>query len=87
MQLVQLNSFGQLLLVFFLTLLTEVAWARYSMAASKKRAAVAAVWSMLIVIFGTLGTQIWLDNHWTVCASALASLIGTYYGVKWGKDE
>lgn len=71
--------------VFCMTFLTEVCWARYNIASADRRAVAGALWSAGIVLVGTLSTQVWLTNHWTIVSSVLASLIGTYVGIKWGK--
>jgi len=71
--------------VFLLTFGSEWCWARYNIASGERRPMPSALWSAGIVLIGTLSTQVWLDNHWTVISSVLASLIGTYYAVRWGK--
>jgi hypothetical protein len=73
--------------VFCLTFITEWCWARYNIASAARIPLASALWSAGIVLIGTLSTQVWLTNHWTVISSVSASLIGTYCAIKWGKEK
>lgn len=72
--------------VFALTLIVDVFWTRYTLATTRRDSLAAGIWSAAIVLGGTMGTQIWLANHWVVVASALGAFVGTVGAVRWGKN-
>lgn len=69
------------LAVFLLTLLVDICWANYTMRTADQLPAKAALWSMMIVLVGTISTQIWLTNHWVLLDSAAGAFVGTYIAV------
>jgi hypothetical protein len=82
-----INDIWPFLAVFVMTLITEWCWARYNIASARRLPLPSALWSAGIVLVGNLSLTLWFENHWTICASVLASLIGTYYAVKYHKAE
>lgn len=71
--------------VFSITLIVDIFWARYTTATADRRAVAAGIWSMAIVLGGTLSLQFWLANHWVLLDSAAGAFVGTYGAVRWGK--
>jgi hypothetical protein len=67
--------------VFGITLVVDIFWAKYNMNSADRNAGKAAFWSAMIVLAGTMSTQIWLSNHWVVIDGVLGAFVGTYWAV------
>ena len=72
----------QMAAVFSLSLVVDVFWTKYNLAVSAGRPVSAGLWSAAIVIGGTFSLQIWLDNRWTLAASAIGAYFGTWWTVR-----
>lgn len=70
------------LAVFAFTVLADIAWARYFLAAASRNAFAASLWSGVIVALGSFTTVEYVNNRWLVSAAIAGALVGTYYSVR-----
>jgi len=71
------------LLMFFVTVLVDVVWARWAQHTAAGHPWRASCYSVGIVLLGAL-TVIWyIDDHWLLIPVALGSFVGTFIAVKW----
>ncbi len=73
------------LLVFLSTLLADVAWTRYTLAVTERRALLAAIWSAAIVLFGAFNIVTYVHDSWAIVPAAIGAFAGTWWAVGHGK--
>ena len=74
------------LIVFGLSFLVDIVYAKYTVAASVRQPAIAGCWSSLIFLIGGLNVSAYVTNHWLLFPAAAGAFFGTYIGVKSGKS-
>jgi hypothetical protein len=71
-------------LAFVAMIGVDIAWAKYVLAASDRRAFHAATWSASIVCGGALVTLLYVSSPWNLVPAALGAFAGTYWTVRRG---
>lgn len=74
-------------LVFFVTLLVDWAWTKYTLETANKNALDAAFWSMVIIGLGGLNVIAYTHDKWLLIPAALGAFTGTYLAVKKESNE
>lgn len=69
--------------VFACAVLVDFAWCFYIRRTVSGKAAAAATWGLMILLFGVFNTISWLENRWMLIPMYLGAWIGTYAVVKW----
>lgn len=79
----------EIVFVFFADMLLDVFAVRYSLSVNSKppQAARASLWSVLIALDAGLSTIVFVDNYYTLISGALGAAIGTYFTVRYAKNE
>jgi hypothetical protein len=73
-------------LVFTAASLMDIAYARYTVAATARRPATAAAWSVAVYLVGLVGLFSVLERSvWLVIPEVLGLACGTYLGVRQGR--
>jgi len=68
--------------VFVNTAVGDWVWARYGMAVADRRAAVASVFAILIILVGAAAVLAYTENHWMLIPAALGAGAGTYFTIR-----
>jgi hypothetical protein len=71
-------------LAFLAMIAVDIAWAKYIIAASDRRAVAAAFWSCAIVLGGAVVTLAYVDNAWNLIPACIGATVGTYWTVRRG---
>lgn len=72
------------LLAFLAMIAVDIAWAKYVLAASDRRAEHAALWSGAIVLGGAVTTLALVASPWNVVPSCMGAVVGTWWTVRRG---
>lgn len=68
-------------LVFVAALLTDIVWARYTLAVTAKNRWTSAGWSLGIFTMGAIGITAYVSNIWLLVPVALGGATGTFLAV------
>lgn len=71
-------------IVFLSGLAVDWAWIYYMHWAGKKRAGLAALWSLILVLIGSFNVVEYTHDHVLIFAFAAGCFLGTYSAVRWG---
>lgn len=72
----------RLLLVFLLTALVDLFWAKYIRHVAAKRATLAAFHSTYIILIGGVCTLLYVMDPHTILAAGAGAFVGTWVSVK-----
>jgi hypothetical protein len=72
-------------IVFVVMFALDIAWARYTMSASKEKEIEASVWASLILVFSSIVTIGYVSNPWLILPAVAGAFVGTYVGIKYKK--
>lgn len=72
-------------LVFIVMAINDWVWSRYIAEVGAKRAARAAVWGSLTLLFGAFNVVSYTHDHWAVVPAVAGAFVGTYVAVKRSK--
>lgn len=70
------------ILVFLVTLLYDVIFAKYTQSAASSKALSASIYSVLLIIGGSLTVYLMVRDVWLLIPECLGAFIGTYIAVK-----
>lgn len=82
-----LTLIGQFFAIFMATLIADIAWTKYFIEVSNKKAVAAASWSAGIVAIGAFTVISYTMNHWLTVAAVAGSWVGTYLTVRREKNK
>jgi len=71
------------LLVFF----TDILYTYYVRAVNQDRAVVASLWSVMCTLTASMAVINYTENHYTLIASLAGAGAGTYFGMKFKKNN
>ncbi len=82
-----LNYILKFLSVMVAMMLADVCWTLYFMKIAEKKAAQAAVWGSVIILFGAISTTSYVDDHSLIIAAVIGAFIGTYATIKYKNNK
>jgi hypothetical protein len=78
-----MNIWIQTIVVFFISILTDIVWGLYIRRANEGKAISAANMTVGIMAFGAINVISYIQNHWLLIPIVLGNWLGTYSIVKW----
>jgi hypothetical protein len=78
-----MNIWVQTVLVFLISIVTDIVWGLYIRRAGEGKAISAANMTVGIMAFGAVNVISYTRNHWLLIPMIIGNWIGTYSIVKW----
>ena len=75
------------LLVVALMTIVDMCWAKYTMEMQRRHATLAGLWSVGIMLCGSLVTVNYIDDKTLIIAAAIGAFLGTYLTVRRDKSK
>lgn len=82
-----LNYILKFMSVMIAMMLADVCWTLYFMKIAEKKAAQAAAWGSIIILFGAISTTSYVDDHSLIVAAVIGAFIGTYATIKYKNNK
>jgi lipid-A-disaccharide synthase-like uncharacterized protein len=75
------------ILVMLAMVAADICWTMYFIETEKRRSVPAGMWSMAILLFGSLVTMNYVDDHRLLIAAVIGSFVGVYGTIEWKKRK
>jgi hypothetical protein len=82
-----MTFFIKFILVMVAMILADVCWTMYFIETEKRRSVPAGLWGAAILLFGSLVTMNYVDDHRLLGAAVIGSFIGVYITIEWKKKK
>lgn len=73
------------IIVFFAMLITDVCWTFYLLSVEERKSIKAAMWAMLLYLFGAFVVTSYVRDWTLIMAAALGSFAGTFLTIEYKK--
>ena len=75
------------ILVMVAMIAADVCWTMYFIETEKRKSVQAGLWSMAILLFGSLVTMNYVEDHRLLTAAVIGSFIGVYITIEYKKRK
>ena len=82
-----MTFFLKFMLVMFAMILADVCWTMYFIETEKRRSVPAGMWGAAILLFGSLVTMNYVEDHRLLIAAVIGSFFGVYITIEWKKRK
>ncbi len=78
---------GLAFFLFGLSVLSDIVWAKWTLAIAEHHALAGAIWSGVIAIMGAAYVDAYVHSRWYVIPIACGAALGTYLAVRFSKKK